>query len=247
MAGATIKGALISFLPTAVGGIPVPNAIVFQINPETLTHTWTEASAPKSASDPKETVRTDPLAASGLPGETFGFTLSLDSNEEIAAADVNPVAGALAQASGVYTRLSALEMLQFPNLPGSGGLLGSVSASISAAGLGVSTSSASAQLVPQSEVPLVLFVWGPERILPVRVTALTVTEKLYDSALNPIHADAQITLRVLTPDDLTAVGSSLKDVATAAYNYTLGLRQVQAVANLGDAVASIIGMLPTPL
>jgi hypothetical protein len=242
MAGASIKGALISFLPTAIGGLPIPNAIVFQINPETITHTWTEAAPPKAPAGQQEPERTDPLAASGLPGETFGFTLSLDSNEEIAG--TNPVASGLAQVSGVYTRLSALEMLQFPNLPSSAGLLGAVSSAISAAGLGASSSGA--QLVPQSEVPLVLFVWGPERILPVRVTALTITEKLFDAALNPIHADAQITLRVLTPDDLTAVNSSLKDVAKAAYNYTLGLRQAQAIANLGDAVASIIGMLPSP-
>jgi hypothetical protein len=179
-----------------------------------------------------------------MPGETFSFTLSLDSNEEIANGGANPVAAGLATLAGAYTRLSALEMLQFPGSSGNSGLLGVVSSAISAAGIG--TSSSGAQLVPQSEVPLVLFVWGPERILPVRVTALSVTEKLYDSALNPIHADAQITLRVLTPDDLAAVKSSLKDVATTAYNYTLGVRQAQALANLGDAVASIIGMLPTP-
>src|ERR1700730_7019894 len=108
MAGATIKGALISFLPTAIGGLPIPNAIVFQINPETITHTWTEAAPPKAAAGQQEPERTDPLAASGLPGETFGFTLSLDSNEEIAG--TNPVGAGLAQVSGVYTRLSALEM-----------------------------------------------------------------------------------------------------------------------------------------
>ena len=47
-----------------------------------------------------------------------------------------------------------------------------------------------------------LFVWGLQRIVPVRVTDLTITEKLYDTALNPIHADAQIGLRVLTPDEI---------------------------------------------
>ena len=33
----------------------------------------------------------------------------------------------------------------------------------------------------------------------------------------------------------------------AAYNYTQGLRQVQAIANLAESAASILGMLPTPL
>ena len=35
-------------------------------------------------------------------------------------------------------------------------------------------------------------------------------------------------------------------VAKVAYVYSQGLRQVQALANLGDAAASIIGMLPNP-
>jgi hypothetical protein len=100
--------------------------------------------------------------------------------------------------------------------------------------------------VPQSQVPTVLFIWGPQRIVPVRVTALTITERLYDSLLNPSHAEAQITLRVLTPDEIVSIDGPMQQLANIAYVYSQGLRQVQAAANLGDAVASIIGMLPTP-
>ena len=39
--------------------------------------------------------------------------------------------------------------------------------------------------VPVDTMPVVLFVWGLGRILPVRVTTLTLTEKLYDVSLNP--------------------------------------------------------------
>jgi hypothetical protein len=55
-----------------------------------------------------------------------------------------------------------------------------------------------------------------------------------------------VTLRVLTPDELLAVSAPMADIAKIAYVYTQGLRQVQAMANLGDAAASIVGMLPTP-
>ena len=99
---------------------------------------------------------------------------------------------------------------------------------------------------PRSEGPPGLFVWGPQRIIPVRVTGLTITEKLYDRLLNPTHADVQITLKVLTPEELTSIKTELGTVAKVAYTYSLGLRQVQAAANLGDAAASIIGMLPNP-
>jgi hypothetical protein len=100
--------------------------------------------------------------------------------------------------------------------------------------------------VPASQVPVVLFVWGPQRIVPVRVAALTITERLYDGAINPIHAEAQITLRVLTPQEVVAVQGPMQAVAMVAYSYMQNLRQVQAAANLGDSAATIIGMLPTP-
>jgi len=64
--------------------------------------------------------------------------------------------------------------------------------------------------------------------------------------LNPTHADVQITLRVLTPPELLAVQGIMGTLANVAYDYSQGLRQVQALANLGDAAASIIGMLPNP-
>jgi hypothetical protein len=80
----------------------------------------------------------------------------------------------------------------------------------------------------------------------VRVTALTITERLYDGLLNPSHAEAQITLRVLTPDEIVSIDGPMQQLANIAYVYSQGLRQVQAAANLGDAVSSIIGMLPTP-
>jgi hypothetical protein len=240
MAGLFLKGALVSFMPTVVAAMP--NVVVFQYNPETITHTWT--SAPPAASAGQ-----DPLAVMGVPGEQFSFTLSLDSDNTIADGNTNPVGAILAEASGVYPRLAALEMLQYPSGTFSGGLLGTVSAAASAAAAAASTatgSSAQAQSVPQSDVPTVLFVWGPQRIVPVRVTALTITEKLYDGLLNPTHADVQITLRVLTPQELAAVQGVMGKLSKIAYAYSQGLRQAQAVANLGENAASIIGMLPNP-
>ena len=91
-----------------------------------------------------------------------------------------------------------------------------------------------------------LFVWGAQRIVPVRVTALSTNETLYDSSSNPIHAEVTITLRVLTPEEISGMTGEMKQIAQVAYMYSQGLRQAQAVANLGDAAASIIGMLPNP-
>ena len=105
MPGRYMRGALVQFMPTFLR--PLPNVIVFQYNPETITHTWKQ---PESAEG--EAVRSNPLAVRGLPGEDFSFTISMDALDMIA--DGTAVAGGIATASGVYTRLAALEMLLFP-------------------------------------------------------------------------------------------------------------------------------------
>jgi hypothetical protein len=234
MSGFYLKGGLIEFTETFP--LPIPNVIIFQYNPETMTHSWTPATTnlgtPGQASNP--------LAITGQPQETFSFTLAMDSNDTIA--DGNPVVAGFAEASGVYTRLAALEMLLFPTAPPGGGLIGSVTAALGITGSGSSTPS---QQVPAAQLPTVLFVWGPGRIVPVRVTALSITEKLYDATLlNPTHVEAQITLRVLTQDELKYVTGPLGSLANTAYSYSQGLREALAIANLANAVTSIIGMLP---
>jgi len=242
MPGKYLKGAFIQMMPTIL--IPLPNVIIFQFNPETMTHTWTPAARDTTATPGGG--QPNPLAVKGLPGESFSFNLAMDANDMIA--DGSPVAVGLATATGIYSRLAALEMLLYPTGAFVGGsLLGTVSASLGAAGaaIGGSTGAQVDRTVPQSTLPTVLFVWGPGRILPVRVTTLTITEKLYDALLlNPTHAEAQIGLTVLTPDEIVAIQDSLKQVAKTAYEYSQGLRQALALANLANAAESIIGMLP---
>ncbi len=237
-----MKGALVEFMPTFLGSLP--NIIVFQINPETMVHRWSPAAAPTG-----EEAGQDPLAVRGLPGETFSFTLMLDSNEDII--DRKAVSGTIAQATGVYSRLATVEMLLYPTQAFSSGLLGSVSASLSVGGLSLSGGGSGGggadRSVPASQVPIVLFVWGIERVVPVRVTSLNVTERLYDSLLNPTHAEAQIEMRVLTQEELESMAQSsslMARMAKFAYTYTLGLRQALAVANLGNAAEAAIEALP---
>jgi hypothetical protein len=238
VSGFVLKGALVEFMPTFLP-IPVPNVIVFQYNPETMTHTWTQPQPAGSAG--VET--SNPLAVQGTPGEQFSFTIAMDANDDIADG-VQPSA-AIAQATGLYSRLAALEMLLYPTAGAQPALTGAVSASIQAGLSG--GSSGPTRTVPQSVMPVTLFIWGAERIVPVRVTGLTITEKLYDSTLNPTHAEAQLSLRVLTPAELVAASADndvLGNLATIAYTYTLTLRQALAIANLANAAESIIGMIP---
>jgi hypothetical protein len=229
-----LRGALIEYLPA--GPIAIANVIVFQYNPETMTHTWTQSDPEKAG--PNE-ILVDPLAVSGDPGESFSFTLFLDAADTIAD---GAAAAALAKASGVYSRLAALEMLLFPSAGTTSGLLGTVTAKI---GSLFGASGTQERAVPANTLNTVLFVWGPGRIVPVRVTALTVTERLYDNALlHPTHAEVQITLRVLTAEELLWDTGVLTRLARAANTYSQGLRQTLAMANSVNTADSIVGMLP---
>jgi len=230
-----LKGALVAFTPTFL--VPLPNVTVFQYNPESLTHTWNQ---PDRGAATGSVQAGNPLAVPGMPGEEFSLNVVFDSSQDIA--DDIPVSAQLGEVSGVYTRLAALEMLLYPVGGDSmGQLLGAASAAL---GLGGGAAPVT-RTVPDSTIPVCLFVWGPFRIVPVRLTALSIVEKLYDGALNPTHAEVQLKLRVLTPAELQAAQADndvLSSLATVAYTYTLGVRQVGALANLGNAAASLAGM-----
>ena len=129
------RGALIEFTETFPS--PVPNVIIFQYNPETMTHGWTPATT-----NPGTPGRSsNPLAITGEPQETFSFTLAMDSNDMIADGDAVKRRDSPTM-SGVYTRLAALEMLLFPIAPPVGGLIGSVTAALGIIGSGSGTPTA---------------------------------------------------------------------------------------------------------
>ena len=237
-----VKGALVSFTPTFL--TPLPNITLFQFNPETTTHTWTQPDRSAESAPSAGVEGGNPLAVPGMPGEEFSLTVVFDSNQDIE--DAIPVSAQLGAVSGVYTRLAALEMLLYPVTGNAmSSLLGQASAALGLGG-GSGSGSACTTTVPDSTVPVALFVWGAYRIVPVRVTGLTITEKLYDEALNPVYAEVQLRLRVLTPAELSAAKANnqvLARLATVAYTYTLGVRQVGAVANLGAAVEGLAEIL----
>jgi len=77
---------------------------------------------------------------------------------------------------------------------------------------------------PSGAIPLVLFAWGPQRILPVRVVGLKILEQLFDPQLSPIRASVQITLLVGSAAefkgliDLPQTIATLNAMAALAYS-----------------------------
>jgi hypothetical protein len=249
-----LKGALIQFSAPML--IPIPNIIIFQYNPESMTRTLTPwaPAARQVTYDDQGNATTAALSGEQLnqlsqpfdPTETFSLTLELDAADALESPGSHPVA----VLAGVADRISAMEMLCYP--PGQsalGGLL-NVSVSVSIGGGGVSAGgAAAADVVPRRDVPIVLFFWGPGRIVPVRLTSFAVEEQAYSPLLYPIRAKVTIGLKVLDQNHLQNVAgdtsqSAIVEVAKACYTFTRAQKEALALANLANSVESIIGMLP---
>jgi hypothetical protein len=89
---------------------------------------------------------------------------------------------------GVHPPLAALEMLLYPKSA-------VVIANTVLAALG------NIEIIAP-EAPMTLFVWGPARVVPVRITSLSITEEQFDTLLNPTRAKVDLTMNVLSYYDL---------------------------------------------
>jgi hypothetical protein len=123
----------------------------------------------------------------------------------------------------------------------------SVGASLGGGGAGASVGAsvaAQAEQVPKSKAPTILFIWGPGRIVPVRVTSFAVEEQLTNPMLYPLRAKVSLGLQVLTDADFGSDPDTIEKLAIAAYKFTMTQKRVLALANTANGVESILGLLP---
>jgi hypothetical protein len=168
-----IKGAIIG----ADKANPLASVIVFQYNPDTMTRRLEARTSGGESAD-----RSEALRLFGPPKETITLSIEVDATDQLEKA--NP----LAVAAGINPTLAALEMLFYPKST-------LVLANLTAAESGF------IEIVPV-EAPLTLFVWGPTRVLPVRITSFSITEEAFDTLLNPTRAKVDLTMQVLSYFDL---------------------------------------------
>jgi hypothetical protein len=161
---------------------PLSSIVLFQYNPETLTRTL-RAKAAGSESDKSEALR-----LAGPPDESIKLDVEIDAADQL-----EKGSGDL----GVYPALSRLELLLYP-----GSVITIANEALTHLGV--------IEVIPP-EAPLTLLVWGPKRVLPVRLTGFTITEEEFDPELNPIRAKVSLELNVLNYHDLglVSVGGAL--------------------------------------
>jgi hypothetical protein len=146
--------------------------IPFQYNPDTLTRTLQPQGIGGEPGD-----RLEALRLKGPPHESLKFDAEFDATAQ---PEKYP--------DGLYPVLSALELSICPTSA-------QLYAEDRLAGQG------KIEVAPV-EAPLMVLVLGRRRVVPVRISDLSVTEEMFDPALNPVRAKVSIGVRVLTVDDL---------------------------------------------
>lgn len=148
--------------------------IVLQFNPDSLERSL----APQAAGADGTGDRTEALRLKGPVVETWKFTAEIDATDQF---DV-------AAPDGIHPQLATLEMLVNPT-------------SVQLRNTEALAARGTLEITP-IETPLTLFTWGNKRVMPVRLTEVSITEDAFDVNLNPIRASLAVGLRVLTVSDL---------------------------------------------
>lgn len=169
-----LRGGLVLVDPTTGNVLRI---IALQYNPDSMTRSLQIKGVSGESGDHVEALR-----LKGPPVETIKVEIEIDATDSMEGND------ATTNEVGLHPQLAALETIVHPS---SGALRAS----------NAEAASGSIEIAPVM-APLPLFVFGPKRIVPVRITEMSITEEAFDTQLNPMRAKASLGLRVLTTDDL---------------------------------------------
>lgn len=205
--------------------VPVPKIIPFQYNPEKLQRSIAPFDPPQP--DPTQQGEQAPTSQPSEPKESITISIELDATDDLEEGKTK------AQLFGVADRISAIEQLLYSN----SGLLGAALERLSALGVKV--------VADRKTVPIVLLVWGPGRVVPVRISSYAVEETFFNPQLEPLHATISLGMDILTPDQLKVGDQSTiaLEIANAAYNGYRARKQTLSaldVGNIADAISSLI-------
>lgn len=207
-----LRGAFVEY------GLSLPPLLfAFQFNPETLSRGRTASyQAPGAGGSPEggacreqsEAQERACLAQVSVSTETISLTLQLDATDQLNDGEF------LAQQFGIGPQLSVLELMIYPKTDQLFGFpVGNL--------VGGTDQFGAAQA---KTIPILLFVWGRKRVLPVVMTSMQITEQEFFPDLNPKRAQVAVQLRVLEGFNPPYLYSHAWRVALGAMN----------LGNIGD-------------
>lgn len=217
-----LRGAFVEF------GLSIPPLIVpFQFNPVDLKRNRTLTfSGPGAASPPTGNAATGGTTTAGpslrqfhqqdtyadllelqrdqkvtVQEETIQFEMRLDATEKL------DEGAPLASQFGIMPQLSSLELMLYPKKE-----------SFFASDLGF-------RFTRGENPPMILFIWGRKRVLPVNINSMNITETEFSTDLNPIRATLSVSLTVI-------------EGPNPVFTYTKAMKEVMSALNLAN-IASI--------
>jgi hypothetical protein len=173
-----LKGGLVLLDPTTFALLP-NGIIVLQYNPDTLTRSLKVKGAEEGGD------RSEALRLTGPPVETVKLDAEIDATDQLEFPDQNTIT----VQHGIAPHLAALETLVYPTSQ-------TLENNFNLSKQGV------LEIMPML-APMSLFIWSANRIVPARLTDLSITEEAFDPSLNPLRAKVSLGLRVLSVDDLS--------------------------------------------
>jgi len=161
----------------------VRRVVTLQYNPDTLNRGFQ-----LKTSGAEGGARSEALRLTGPPVQTITVEAELDATDQLEFPAANPdvVRG------GLGAQLAALEVLAYPDPAAV-----QSAADDLAAGL--------LEIAP-APAPLLLFAFGARRLLPVKITELSIVEEAFNPNLEPIRAKVRLGLRVLSVNDVGTTG-----------------------------------------
>lgn len=142
--------------------------------------------------------------------ENLDFELRLDASDGLDAG--NPVA----QGFGIGPALSTLELMTHPK-----------DESVLGQALDSLIGSTGFRAPKAENPPLVLFIWGVQRVLPVNINSLAITETEFDMMLNPVRASVAVSLTVI-------------EGGNSFFKFSKTTKEVMAVLNVANLVTDIV-------
>jgi hypothetical protein len=145
--------------------------------------------------------------------ETIAFDIRLDASERLNDGD------AITEQFGISPRLATLELMVQPK---SESVIGQALGSLLGSPGGFS-------FTKRPNPPLVLFVWGRKRVMPVNINGLSITETEYSADLNPIRATVSVSLTVIE-------GKSLPQLYTNAMKESMSLLNLASITDVQNVM-----------
>lgn len=203
------KGAIVSYDPLSF----IPQVIIFQYNPETLSRKVQAQTTQNQEGTPIEIQR-----IKGPPTETIDLSIEIDAADQLE----KPQQNADTVSMGIHPQISALEMMLYPKSSWV------IAKTVLALGGAI-------EIAPP-EVPFTIFVWGKNKIVPVKIAGFDIKEINHDTNLNPIQAEITVNLEILTYENfsVTHPGYHLFLAHQIVKETMAAVGSVNNISSLGD-------------